>query len=92
MSVLCSAAPIHLDDVDCSNADRFEDCYHRGWGVHNCFARDSIGLVCNPGPDGMSTTVLFSTKPHLCYKARNHAWNIPCLRGVVYTFSYYCSM
>lgn len=42
--------PMWLDDVDCSNADRFQDCTHRGWGIHNCFSTfDGIGLICNPG-------------------------------------------
>ena len=51
--ILCSySGPIWLDDVDCSSADRFEDCTHRGWGVHNCGASENIGLVCNPGTSG----------------------------------------
>ncbi|CAI8040608.1 Soluble scavenger receptor cysteine-rich domain-containing protein SSC5D [Geodia barretti] len=44
-----SSAPILLDNIDCSNADRFEDCIHRGWGVHDCSLSESIGLICNPG-------------------------------------------
>ena len=52
--ILCShAGPIWLDDVNCYYADRFEDCTHRGWGVHNCGAYENIGLVCNPGTSGM---------------------------------------
>ena len=52
--ILCSySGPIWLDDVDCSSADRFEDCTHRGWGVHNCGSSENIGLVCNPGTSGM---------------------------------------
>ena len=41
-----------LDDIDCGLADRFEDCIHRGWGVHNCGSYESVGVVCNPGPSG----------------------------------------
>ena len=41
-----------LDDLDCSLADRFEDCTHRGWGVHNCIISESVGVICNPGPSG----------------------------------------
>lgn len=48
-----AAGPILLDDVDCSNADRFQDCTHRGWGVHNCDSFENIGLICDPGPIGM---------------------------------------
>ena len=50
--ILCAAAPILLDDIDCGLADRFEDCIHRGWGVHNCGSYASVGVVCNPGPSG----------------------------------------
>ena len=41
-----------LDNVDCSNADRFEDCRHSGWGVENCGYTEDIGLFCDPGPVG----------------------------------------
>ena len=46
------AGPTWLDNVDCSLADRFEDCSHSGWGVHNCAPSESVGLICNPGPSG----------------------------------------
>ena len=46
------AGPIWLDNVDCSLADRFEDCTHPGWGVHNCVHSEDIGLICNPGSTG----------------------------------------
>jgi deleted-in-malignant-brain-tumors protein 1 len=48
-----SRGPIWLDNVDCSSADRFEDCTHNGWGVHDCGVSENIGLVCNPGPSGV---------------------------------------
>ena len=47
-----ATAPIVLDDIDCSLADRFEDCTHRGWGVHDCSISESVGVICNPGPSG----------------------------------------
>lgn len=50
MHLTLDAGSILLDDVDCSYADRFQDCSHRGWGVHNCYGyTDTIGLICNPG-------------------------------------------
>ena len=60
-SLLCSevyvisfTAPILLDDLECRYADRFEDCIHNGWGVHDCDSDDSVGLICNPGPSGFT--------------------------------------
>ena len=44
-------AQILLDNVNCRSADRFEDCIHNGWGVHDCSSYESIGLICNPGPE-----------------------------------------
>ena len=46
------AGPIWLDNLDCSAADRFEDCTHPGWGVHNCGHSEDVGLICNPGSKG----------------------------------------
>ena len=48
------AGPIWLDQVECYSADRFEDCAHRGWGVHSCTSSQNIGLVCDPGSSGNS--------------------------------------
>ena len=53
-------APILLDNIDCSDADRFEDCIHRGWGVHDCSLSESVGLICNPGPSCKSGTIYSS--------------------------------
>ena len=60
MHMQCNALAgrIWLDNVDCSFADRFEDCSHNGWGIHNCGSSEAIGLICNPGPSG---TVFYAT-------------------------------
>ena len=55
---IIDTAPILLDNIDCSNADRFEDCIHRGWGVHDCSLSESVGLICNPGTSGRSGTTV----------------------------------
>ena len=63
---LISPAPILLDDLDCRNVERFEDCTHRGWGSHNCgFYSDTVGLICNPGISGRIQETLLDTRwPH----------------------------
>ena len=39
--------PIWLDDVGCSsNNEILDDCYFRGWGVHNCGHFKDVGVVC----------------------------------------------
>ena len=55
--VFAHSGPIWLDDMECSSADRFQDCTHRGWGVHNCDASENIGLYCNPGNLSMEANI-----------------------------------
>lgn len=38
---------IWLDDVACNgNENKLENCYHRGWNVHNCGHGEDIGVRC----------------------------------------------
>ena len=40
--------PIWLDDVTCSGSESsIQDCFHSGWGQHNCFHRKDAGAVCS---------------------------------------------
>ena len=39
--------PILLDDVGCSgNEAKISDCYHRGWGNHDCGHHEDAGVRC----------------------------------------------
>ena len=36
-----------LDDVDCRGLEaNLGDCYHPGWGLHNCGASERVGVIC----------------------------------------------
>ena len=39
---------ILLDDVDCQgNESSINQCYHRGWGSHNCGHSEDVSVVCS---------------------------------------------
>ena len=40
-----------LDNVVCDGDEaRVADCEHRGWGTHNCYSLEAIGVWCDPSP------------------------------------------
>ena len=42
--------PIWLDDLRCNGFESsLANCYHRGWGIHNCGHSEDIGVNCHDG-------------------------------------------
>jgi len=40
--------PIWLDDVDCYGDEvALEDCWHDGWGYHDCNHNEDVSISCS---------------------------------------------
>uniref|UniRef100_A0A4W2E529 Scavenger receptor cysteine rich family member with 4 domains n=1 Tax=Bos indicus x Bos taurus TaxID=30522 RepID=A0A4W2E529_BOBOX len=61
--------PVLLDNVGCAGTEaRLSDCFHLGWGQHNCGHHEDAGAICS-GPDelvqqeGAETTRVPTPRP-----------------------------
>lgn len=44
------SGPVLLDNVGCAGGEaRLADCFHLGWGRHNCGHHEDAGVVCRGG-------------------------------------------
>uniref|UniRef100_A0A8B9EUA6 Scavenger receptor cysteine rich family member with 4 domains n=1 Tax=Anser cygnoides TaxID=8845 RepID=A0A8B9EUA6_ANSCY len=45
------SGPIFLDNVDCKGREAaLSECWSHGWGIHNCYHYEDVGVVCNAQP------------------------------------------
>ncbi|XP_025919413.1 scavenger receptor cysteine-rich domain-containing group B protein [Apteryx rowi] len=66
------SGPVLLDNVGCAGTEaRLGDCFHLGWGQHNCGHHEDAGVVCRGADDSgddfqeaaFTTTTLAPTHP-----------------------------
>lgn len=52
------SGPVLLDNVGCGGGEaRLADCFHLGWGQHNCGHHEDAGVICR-GESGVCRSLV----------------------------------